>query len=220
MVQRIQFKQTPTVLVEIVRVNISSRGGGGLDTAFITGRRTSEITSGWSTFTSTEDNPYSCVFKGQLKQGATDDTPPYCIQTALPFEMWHPAYQYYFAPRREETDAVEKSEGHSEVVTRLNAKWATKLRTRVTRLFGVTTHCLRDIYTVVVYHVFHHQPHISFPLFQQKMLGHQAPVETLAYNKPNVVAHTIKTSLPAHRITITMDDGCHTIRPPVTVLGY
>jgi len=52
------------------------------------------------------------------------------------------------------------------------------------------------------------------------MLGHQAPVETLAYNKPNVVAHTIKTSLPAHRITITMDDGCHTIRPPVTVLGY
>ena len=80
--------------------------------------------------------------------------------------------------------------------------------------------CLRDIYTVVAYHIFHHHAHISFPLFQQKMLGHQAAAETVAYNKPNVVTNTIKTSFPQHRITITMDEGCYTTQLPPTVQGY
>ena len=87
-------------------------------------------------------------------------------------------------------------------------------------MVGVKVHCLRDIHTVVVYRVFHHSEHISFPLFQKKMLGHQSVTETLAYNKPNVVVHSIETSIPDDRISISMDEGCHTTRKPTTVLGY
>jgi len=184
---------------------------------FVTGRRMSEITSGWSSFTPVPDNPHSCVFHGQLKK---TEAAPFCIQTILPYDMWHPLYAYYFAPRRAETVAVETESGRAEALKKLNTKWAPKLRVRVHRLFGVKTHCLRDIYTVVAYHIFHHHAHISFPLFQQKMLGHQAAAETVAYNKPNVVTNTIKTSFPQHRITITMDEGCYTTQLPPTVQGY
>ena len=52
------------------------------------------------------------------------------------------------------------------------------------------------------------------------MLGHQSVTETLAYNKPNVVVHSIETSIPDDRISISMDEGCHTTRKPTTVLGY
>lgn len=81
------------------------------------------------------------------------------------------------------------------------------------QMVGVKVHCLRDIYTVVVYRVFHHSEHKSFPLFQKKMLGHQSVTETLAYNQPNVVVHSIETSMTTASASAWM-------KAPTPDLGY
>ena len=71
-----------------------------------------------------DDNRHACVFQGQLKQGvAAGDAAPYCIQTILPYELWHPMYLYYFASRRAESDAALKKLGRTKTVTCLNHKW-------------------------------------------------------------------------------------------------
>ena len=167
----------------------------------VTGRRSIEILSGMSRFTQfTESNPYHVFFDGQAKQ--MGDVGPFCIQTLLPFSLWHPSYRDYFeSPYGERNRQLCREDRKTEVQRDVN-KHSTMLGKIATRTLGtkLTAHQLRDVYSRMAFEMFRHTSTASFNAFQMAMLGHEQLNTSLHYQGVTVEGLTYR--LPDKAIPI------------------
>ena len=135
----------------------------------VSGRRTSELLGGASTFAPTSD-PNACLFRGQLKK--PHEAAPYPIPLLVPYATFEAALRVL---RAKQKGAVLEPEA-------CNAKYSSLLRRRLTRFLpeGATVHTTRAFYVTAVFHFY--ECECSFSMLCCTVLGHEEQGESLNYS--------------------------------------
>ena len=176
-----------------------------------TGRRTSEIRTGLSTFQQQGENPYQVRFAGQMK---TTDRSSYCFQALLPITLWISAYTHYFQlTYADRSRRLRELNRDSELEDPAAAE-------RLRRVVGyefqhptLTAHDLRAMYARIAYVRFDHASSTSFNAFARVQLGHKHLAEPTTYDRVHVDG--LLERRPEDRIEVDyVNAGCAEDDPP------
>lgn len=138
----------------------------------VSGRRSSELTNGCSSFLPLPDE-FSCMFSGQLKKKGSATM--YRIPLLVPYDLFNRGLS-----------ALRTKQGHAQASNqaasrRYQGNMQRDLHKGVLR--GVpadaTNHSLRSIYVAFVFELF--VPSSAFPNVAMKVLGHETMVDSMSY---------------------------------------
>ena len=183
-----------------------------------TGRRTSEIRMGLSTFKQEGENPYHVRFEGQIK---TTNKGSFCFQALLPITLWIGAYTKYFQEKYSERSRELKMLNRDSELPDTAASERLKRMIRLElKHESLTAHDLRAIYARVAYIRFEHTDSASFNTFARVQLGHKFMEEATAYDHVHVDGLVVR--MPASRIEVdyTNGSGCANDKPPPINTSY
>ena len=169
-----------------------------------TGRRTSEIHTGLSTFepVGASDETYHVRFSGQLK---TVDKSSYCFQALLPYSLWKKTYQHFHTKYATQSQQLKLQNRDSQVE---DAGLAERLRRIIRYEFrhpSLTAHDLRAMYARIAYVRFEHEATASFSAFARVQLGHKHLGEPATYDRVHV--NGLRERRPDDRVPVDYING-------------
>ena len=176
-----------------------------------TGRRTSEIRSGLSTFQQQGDNPYHVRFTGQLK---TTDKSCYYFQALLPITLWINSYTRYFQMvYAERSQHLKELDRDSELEDPAAPERIKRVINYELRHPSLTAHDLRAMYARIAYTRFDHAASASFNAFARVQLGHKYLAEPTTYDRVHVDG--LLERRPEDRVVVDyVNSGCAEDEPP------